>query len=182
MKNPMAARRYAAALMEAAGTGRAVTAVARDLESVRTLLQGSRELRLLLASPVVSGPKKRAVVDALFGKRLGVTTMTFLRLLVEKGREPLLLPIVEDFLALRDAREGIVHVDVTTAVPLPAAQQKALTATLEQLTGKSIRLRCTEDAAVRGGLVVKIGDTVLDGSVRNQLVRLHQRFVAGAAQ
>ena len=74
-----------------------------------------------------------------------------------------------------------MNVDVTTAVELTAQQQKVLQTELEQRTGKSVRLRIVTDASIRGGLVVRIGDTVLDASLTHQLERLRERFVRGAA-
>lgn len=180
MKNLRAARRYAVALMEVADSVTAADALAADLNSIGATLRGSRELQLLLASPVVRGPRKRAVFDALFSMRLGATAMGVVRLLIAKSREPLLPDIIDQFLALRDERQNVVTVGVTSAVELPEGQQKSLTATLEKTTGKSVRLRLAQDNAVRGGLIVKIGDTVLDGSVRRQLELLHDRFAAGS--
>ena len=82
---------------------------------------------------------------------------------------------------LHDAKMGIANVDVTTAVELTAQQQKSLQKELEQRTGKSVRLRVAIDASIRGGLVVRIGDTVLDASLTHQLERLRERFARGAA-
>jgi F-type H+-transporting ATPase subunit delta len=177
MKNIKAARRYAMALMAVAGERGVIDAVARDLEAVGQVLRVSRELRVLVASPIVYAAKKEAVFRELFERRVGKETMQFLVLLIKKQREALLPEVVEAFLVLRDERENIVNVDVTAAVDLSPAQETALSGALERKTGKHVRLRLTRDPAITGGLVVKIGDTVLDGSVRHQLARIRRRFV-----
>jgi F-type H+-transporting ATPase subunit delta len=180
MKNIKAARRYAMALMAVAEERRVTDAVATDLEAVGRVLAGSRDLRLLVASPVISAGKKLAVFREIFGARTGKETLEFLALLIRKQREALLPAVVEEFLALRDTRANIVNVDVTAAVDLSTSQQTALTGALERRTGKQVRLRLSKDPAIAGGLVVKIGDTVLDGSVRHQLARIRRRFVGEA--
>ena len=177
MKNLKAARRYATALMAVAEERNAVDAVAADLEAVGRVLASSRDLRLLVASPIISGGKKQAVFRELFSGRTGKETMEFLSLLIRKQRESLLPAVVEEYLVLRDSRENIVNVDVTAAVDLNPSQETALSAALAHQTGKKVRLRLSKDPAIAGGLVVKIGDTVLDGSVRHQLARIRRRFV-----
>jgi F-type H+-transporting ATPase subunit delta len=89
--------------------------------------------------------------------------------------------IVEQFGDLHDIAQGIVNVDVTTAVALTDQQSRALQTELERHTGKSVRLNVLSDPSIRGGLVVRIGDTVLNASITHQLERLRERFVRGAA-
>jgi F-type H+-transporting ATPase subunit delta len=115
----------------------------------------------------------------LFGKRVDRLTMAFLDLLVSKQREALIPEIVEQFLALRDEMMGIVNADVTSAVELTKPQQKAVARTLEQQTGKQVRTSFAVSSGIRGGLVVRIGDTVFDGSLAHQLKILRERFAQG---
>jgi F-type H+-transporting ATPase subunit delta len=181
MKHARVASRYAAALMGAAEESRAVDAVARDLDALRATLASSRELQRLLESPIVSPARKRAILKEIFGARFGPLTMEFLSLLVEKSRESALSAAIERWFAMRDERLGIVTVDVTTAVELSADQTRAITSALERTTGKTIRVRATTDAAIKAGLIVRIGDTVHDGSMRRQLERLRERLVTGSS-
>lgn len=177
MKNIKAARRYAVALLAVAQERGTVDAVAADLEAIGRILAGSRDLRLLVASPIITASRKQAVFRELFGKQVAKETLLFITLLTAKQREALLPVVVEEFLALRDARANVVNVDVTAAVDLTPAQTSTLSGTLERQTGKQVRLRATKDPAIAGGLVVRIGDRVLDGSVRHQLERIRRRFV-----
>jgi F-type H+-transporting ATPase subunit delta len=180
MKHARVATRYAAALMGAAEESKAIDTVARDLEMLRVTLASSRELQRLLESPIVSPAKKRAILTEIFGPRLGQLTMEFLSLLVEKNRELVLSAAIERWFALRDERMGIVMVDVTTAVEMSADQKREITAALERTTGKAVRVRTATDATIKAGLIVRIGDTVHDGSMRRQLERLRERLVTGS--
>lgn len=180
MKQGRVARRYAAALMGAAEEAKAVDAVARDLDSLRATLAASRELKRLLDSPIVSPAKKQAIIKELFGSRFGPLSMQFLALLVDKSREGVLSAVIEQWFAMRDERLGIVTVDVTTALELSADQKRELAAALERTTGKTVRVRTATDAAIKAGLIVRIGDTVHDGSMRRQLERLRERLVSGS--
>jgi len=179
MKNLQVARRYAQALMEMADAAHTIEDTARDLSSVAAALKASRELRLLAGSPVVRPARKEAIFRELFGKRVGKGTMDFLAFVIARQREVHLEEIAEHFALLRDAKTGVVGVDVVAAVALTAQQEQELSRALGRATGKSVRVKLSVDPAIRGGLVVRVGDTVLDASVRRQLELLKARFIAG---
>jgi F-type H+-transporting ATPase subunit delta len=179
MKHTRASRRYANALMGLALDGKSVDSVAADLEDIRSTLRQSRELRLLLGSPIVSVSRKGAVLKELFERRVRPITMAFISLLLEKHREYLLEHIVEQFLSQRDVQEGIVTAEVASTVDLTPSQRKELARELERYTRKRVRLQYSRDESLVGGLYVRIGDTVLDASVRNDLIRLRERFLVG---
>lgn len=176
MKNPRAARRYAAALLAEAEQHGLIDAVGADLEAISTIVRESRELRLLLSSPLVSPQRKGTVIDALLARRVNTHTLSFLHFLLGKHREGLLLDIIEQFAELRDAKQGIVTVDVRSAVSVAPPQEEELRSRLQNYTGKKVRLHMTVDPAVKGGLVVRIGDTVLDASIKRQLERLREHL------
>lgn len=182
MKNSRVARRYAQALMMTADSPAEIDRIAGDLESLRTAVEDSRELRRFIESPILSVEKKRTVFRELFRSRLSTTTMAFLELLVEKQREENLLGIIEQFLVLRDAKYGIVNVEVASAVEITAQQEKTLSEKLENYTRKKVRIRFSLDKALKGGLVVKIGDTVLDASIKRQLELMREQFAGGYAR
>jgi len=179
MRNTRVARRYALALLTAAEGQNIQDSIAADIEFIGRLTRSSRDLRLLFSSPVVSIPRKRAVLHTLFTGRVQPMTLSFVDLLTTKQRDALMLDIVEQFAVLRDGRLGIVNVDVTTAVDLTTEQQGALTKALEQHTQKKVRVRTVLDPAIKGGLRIRVGDTVLDATVTHKLERLHQRFIQG---
>ncbi|MEW6509687.1 MAG: ATP synthase F1 subunit delta [Bacteroidota bacterium] len=179
MKNVRVARRYAAALMAVAEELHSVQSIDADLNLIERTVKASRELRLLIASPVVSPARKQGVIHALFDGKVGVATMSFLELLIGKQRESHIPGIVEQYRALRDDRLGIVSVEVTAAVALTPEQEKELAAGLERTMGKQVRLHIRVEGGIRGGLVLRVGDTVRDASVRRQLEILRERFRTG---
>jgi F-type H+-transporting ATPase subunit delta len=179
MKNMRVARRYASALVIAGKEGDALEDFGRDLDRVAEVIQVSRDFRLLLRSPVVTPEKKTAVLKELFGRGVTKATMTFLRLLVQKGREELLPEVIEQFRALVDEMQGIVAVEVTSAVALSQDQERRLQKQLEQYTGKQVRIQPRLDQTIRGGVVARIGDTVIDGSIAHQLALLREHMAEG---
>jgi F-type H+-transporting ATPase subunit delta len=181
MKHSRVARRYARALMAAAEHQKNIDGVAKDLEIVGKVLDESKELRLLVASPVVSPARKRSVLAAVFVSRIGSQTLTFMNLLTTKSREEILRDVVDEFRVLHDDQLGIVNVHVRTAVELSYAQEKELRSLLEHMLNRKPRLHMVIDKEIKGGLVVRIGDRVLDASVARQLDRMREQFVAGRA-
>jgi F-type H+-transporting ATPase subunit delta len=179
MKNLRVARRYAAALMKAAEDAGTVQAVAADLDVIAMFLRDSREFRLLSESPIISEARKSAIFRDLFGSRLSADTLLFLLLLIRKGRESDISEIIVQFRVLMNDRMGIVDVQVTSAVALAGEQEKALQHQLENYTRKKVRMSIGVDTMLRGGLVIQIGDTVLNASVQHQLKRLRERFASG---
>lgn len=179
MRNQRVSRRYAQALMAIAAEQKSVDAVAADLASIGATLAASRDLQLLVASPVIQEGKKLSIFRELWEPRVGRVTMAFLSLLVTKRRETILPGVIEEYLALRDAAQGVLVAEVQTAVQMTGEQEAALVKRLETYTKKKIRMQKSTDPAIRGGMVVRIGDTVLDGSVRRQLERLRERFLEG---
>ncbi|MCZ6775524.1 MAG: ATP synthase F1 subunit delta [Ignavibacteria bacterium] len=179
MKNVRVARRYAMALMSMAEELNRIDDTSRDLEVVNGILRDSREFRLLVASPIVSPSKKSAIFDALLGSRVSIETLIFVRLLALKHREALLQDVIDQFNVLRDERFGITNVDVKAALEFSPAQEKSLQGELERFTGKKVRLHFSLDKEIKGGLVVQVGDTVLDATIKHQLELLRACFVAG---
>lgn len=173
------AHRFAEAIIDAVPEGTAREEVFRDLADVRSSLSNSRELRLFFQSPVIPQTRKLAAVDALFDGRVGPYVRDVLRFLVEKEREAYVLQIIDAVFTLHREREGILTTSVRSAVALTENQRAALRAALEAVSGKRVEAEYGEDASLVGGLTVRLGDTVYDGSVRQQLKRLHARFLGG---
>lgn len=176
---PPVARRYAQALLDEAKAAGDLAAVDADLALIRETVGGARDLRLLLESPVVPRETKHRVVEALFAGRIGSRVQRFVAFLFEKDREALLAPVAEAYAAHRDADEGVAEALVRVPAPLDAAEEARLRAALEARTGRTLRLRVTTDPDLLGGLVVRIGDTVYDGSVRYRLDALRERMREG---
>lgn len=174
------ARRYAQALHEQAAQSGVLEQVDADINLISSALADSRELRDFFGSPVISRTKKGSVVKALFGDRLQAVTLTFMALLVEKRREDVFPAVVSSYRELRDRELGVTAVSVRSAYELSDEDQGALMRALKSLTGKEVRLQTRVDASILGGLVIRIGDTVYDGSITNQLATLRERLLGGA--
>ncbi|MCA0269143.1 MAG: ATP synthase F1 subunit delta [Bacteroidetes bacterium] len=177
MSSPVA-RRYAQAFLADAGND--VAAVDADFALIAATVRESRDLRLMLASPVISRDKKRRVVDALFGGKIGARAQQFVGLLFDKEREALLADVAEAYADLRNEQQGIEVAQVRVPAELSKAEADRLRAALEAQTGKTLLLEVAVDTAMIGGLVVRIGDTVYDGSVRFRLDALRDRLLDGA--
>lgn len=176
MSDQTVARRYARALYETAQENDQVDAVDEDVALIRQSLQNARDLRLLFERPIVRREKKEQVTVALFEERVEPLTLRFLRLLIHKKRDTIVPEVMQAYEHLRDDQQGLVEATARTAVPLGETERKKLVEELEALTDKNIRLQVQEDASLIGGLVVRIGDTVYDGSVEHQLETLRNRF------
>lgn len=179
MSDVLIARRYAKALKEEADGLGIIEQVDDDVALIRESLNASRELLQFFQSPVISREKKASVVSELFGERVEKTTLHFLLLMVEKRREYALLEVVSAYMALRDEQRGVVNVSVRAARAMGEEEEKELIATIEGMIQKSVRLGSSVDASLMGGLVVRIGDTVYDGSFSNQLQSLRERLETG---
>ena len=167
------AGRYAAALFQAAAGKGEDQKVAADVGvAQKALLADGAALR---HPRVPLAEKKRLVHAALDGKASPVT-LRFLELLIEKKRFELFDLIAADYAKLAQAKRGVAKALVRTAKPLSADEQKTLASRLKIFAGKDIELEIKEDPELIGGVAVKIGDWVLDSSLRGQLRRMKESF------
>jgi F-type H+-transporting ATPase subunit delta len=180
MHNPRVARRYAIALMSVVREAKCVDTAADDMAQIERTLHASRDLEVMLASPIMSEGKKTAVLHEVFAKRVGQIPLAFMDLLVRKHRVINLREVATQFLALWDEQRGVITAEVTAAVELDAPHQQALKAELERRTGKTVKMLMKRNSAIMGGLVIRIGDTVLDSSVQHQLALLRERFIGSS--
>lgn len=169
-------RRYATALYEEADRVGALEAVDDDVLMLRRSIESNRDLSRFFESPVIPQEKKDTILQELLGDRVETLTVQFLRLLVRKDREALTKEILDEYQSLRDEQRGIVDATVTVARSLADEDRDALVEALEEKTGKEVRLHLDENPDLIGGVVIRIGDRVFDGSVRNQLNVLRDRL------
>ena len=170
-------QRYAAALADVAVERKIGDVVRRDLDAFAETFSSAADLRNALESPALNAEVKRRVIEDLAAAmKLDSAVRNFVFLLVDHRRTELLSEIQQAFREELNARLGIVEAEVTSARELSAGEKKELTSVLEQRTGKKIEAKFQEDGALLGGAIVRLGSTIYDGSVRDQLNRLREQL------
>jgi F-type H+-transporting ATPase subunit delta len=174
-----ASLQYANALADIALAQGAADAALKQLGDFGATCAASAELRNFLASPAVPKTAKHGVIEKL-AARMGASKIVrnFLFVIVDHQRMHLLPEILSALQEVIRQRQGIAEAEIASAVELSAAQKKQLGQTLERLTGKKIQAKYSLDPALLGGAVVRVGDTIYDGSVRNRLSQMRTHLAA----
>lgn len=179
MKDIRVAKRYAGALFAVAERNEILDSVAADLDLIERFLTEVPYLRAVLMQPQVSDSRKNMFADEAFGDRVTASSLGFLKLLIRKRREELIDECSREFRAMLAVHNNTAEAEATSAVPLSPEQTTRLIESLQVLTGKTVRLTTAVDTALVGGMIVRLGDTIIDGSVRGKLERL-ERQLSGA--
>lgn len=171
------AGRYAKSLLDLAVEQNKLERVLEDVKSLKKATE-HRELYLLLKSPIVNAPKKLSIVEAIFGGKYDELTMAFLRILINKGREPFVPEVAEAFLSQYKSLKHIASVKVTTAQALSAEALSGLQKKLEAAIAdaSAVEIETAVDPALIGGFVLEMGDKVYDASVTQKLEQLKRAF------
>ena len=171
------AERYAAALADVAVERKNSETIKRNLAAFVETFSSIADFRNALESPALNAEVKRKVIAEVAGKMgLDVAVRNFIYLVVDHRRTEILPEIEQAFLSEMNERLGIVDAEVTSAHELKNDEKRQLSSVLEQRTGKKVELRFQIDAALLGGAVVRLGSTIYDGSVRDQLKRLREQL------
>jgi F-type H+-transporting ATPase subunit delta len=164
------AKRYARAFFKIAGDEKRYEDYYHELGVFSAILKENRRLSEFLANPIFTLSDKKAVVESLLEKiRISPLTANFLKLLVDKQRIGILPDIQGCYQELMDNVLKKIRVTVKTAFPLTGETAAHLQKGLEGLTGKKVTMTVLEDPSLLGGVIVRVGDTLYDGSVRTQL-------------
>lgn len=175
--NGSLALRYAAALADVAIEQKNSQEVKSGLASFVDVFFESDDLRDFLESPGVEAEAKRQVIEKIADRMgLAAAVRNLLWIIVDHRRTEMLRDIEAAFREELNARLNIAEAEVVSARSLSDAEKKELTSALEQRTGKKIEARFREDKSLLGGAMVRVGSTVFDGSVREQLARLRQQL------
>lgn len=170
------ARRYAEALFQVAVKRNEVDEVAQSLHEVAQAVGGSRELMSALHHPLLTDEKKQAIVRGVFGGKIREDVERFLFLVIQKGRAVMLPQMVEEFDRMVDEFRGAADAEAVSAVPLSPQQTANLEAALNQKFGVQVRLKTRVDESILGGLVVRVGDKLIDGSVATRLQQMNEQL------
>jgi F-type H+-transporting ATPase subunit delta len=174
-----ASLQYAAALADIVLEQGAAEPAREQLEDFRAAYAESAELRNFLATPAVEREAKHAVIEKL-AARIGASKIirNFLFVIVDNRRIQLFPEIVASFEQVLRRRQGVAEAEVVSATDLNDKQKTTLLKTLEGLTGKKIQAKYSLAPELLGGAVVRIGDTIYDGSLRSRLNQLRTRLAA----
>lgn len=178
MIEPRIVRRYATALFNAAYKAGVVDQVESDLGLVSYTVESSPRLREAVHAPLVPPETKRRIVEGVFGGKVHQITLSYLYLLVDKRREEAMAVTEAAYIELANEARGIALVEVTSAVELTPDERARLREKLSVRIGKMVELTARVDPEIIGGLIVRIGDNVIDGSVRGHLVKLRETLLS----
>ena len=181
VKNLVIAKRYAKALFNLAVEGGWIGQYGRELDDFQKILDQNPQLADAVQNPLYPEATRKAIYGTVADK-VGVSPIvrSFVNLLIEKKRVSHLGEIVECYRRLVDEKANIARAQIKTASPLDEEAVQSIVSTLEKMTGKKIVADVQQDPALIGGVVAQIGDLVLDGSVRRQLLNFKESLKRGA--
>jgi F-type H+-transporting ATPase subunit delta len=174
------ARRYAKALFSLGVKEKAADTFGKDLEGLAGAMKASPELLKLFSSPSFNVQEKKSVLKEVVAKMdMAPLSVNFLSVLADKGRLDCIPDIQKTFAELLDETSGVVRGKLTTAMELQAKRQQDIKSKLEKKSGKKLVLDFAVDTAILGGIVLQVGDKVLDASLRAQLQLLKEQIKRG---
>jgi len=169
-----AARRYAKALFNAALKADQVDSAGTGLAEITAAADSTPQLMNVLRHPLISRSRKTEILRSLFESSVTPLVEHFLFLLVEKDRAGMIDSVNAEFIRLVDEYRGIANAEAVTAVAMTDSERDALQQQLQTATGKTIRLTTRVNEEILGGLIVRVGDRMVDGSVATQLLRMRE--------
>ncbi len=169
-KNLLIAQRYAESLIQFGSDGKlSYLSIATDLANIQMILNNSKDLYEALINPLISVSDKEEVIDKVFEKDVDVLVKNFLKLLVEKNRFSLIYEISDVFNEMLDDINEIARVNVTSAVELNDTEKLKIQDKLSEKLNKQICIKYDVDKSIIAGLVIKMGDDIIDMSVAQKL-------------
>jgi F-type H+-transporting ATPase subunit delta len=173
------ASKYAQAIYELADSKGMLDAVQEQLMLVDRTISSHQDLYELIYHPRVPVAAKKETIGRIFGSDLADFVRNFLFLLADKRRETALPAIIKEYVRLANEKRNIAEAEVITAQPLSDEEYKALRQKLSSVTCKNIILKPQVDASIIGGVVVKIGGKLIDGSVTGRIQALRTALLKG---
>jgi len=178
MKGTRAAVRYAKAFRQLSQEKGSLDIVVADVKSILAAIKGSKELKMLLQSPLIKAEKKRAALKAVFDGKLNELTLSFIDQITVHRRENLLETICEETIAQYNELKNIARVSITTTATLSSELKAELLKNLKtKYQFSEIELEEKIDENLIGGMVLRIGDKQIDASIRRKLNDIKQELV-----
>lgn len=163
---------YSKALFDLATERKELETVYSDMKFVGSVLEGARDLVLMLKNPVIQPEKKQKIINAIFQNKISTTTFSFLSIIVRKKREKYLADITRSFIGIYKESKGILTTRIRTAVPISPEIRKQVMELMKQYTNKEIDLVEEIQEDLIGGFVLNWEDREYDASILNQLNKL----------
>jgi F-type H+-transporting ATPase subunit delta len=163
-------KRYARAFFEIAEEEKQLEQYYKELGQFSSIIAENKDLGGFLANPVFEQDSKKNVLEKIIGKlSLSPMTINFLKLLIDKKRIDVLSDIEICYRQMMDESLQKVGVNIKTAFPLSREMQDFISVNLEKVTGRKVEVTVENDTGLLGGIVIGVGDTLYDGSIKNQL-------------
>ena len=171
-------KRYAQALVELQNAG-VITSdeILKDLKTISDTLKSSPDLNEVLSNPVIGIDDKKDIVDEIFKDSISLTVKNFVKVLIDKNRFSAFKYIVYAYEHELDLIKGLERVEVISAVEMKEDAKNRLKQKLEEKLKKSVMINFEQDAEIIAGLVIRIGDSVIDNSLRHKLEDLSKEMI-----
>lgn len=180
MRDETVARNYAEALFDLARRHEGLEVFGAGITTVAALVDENPRVRQFLETPRIDAEQKKAALRKALGGEVPPMLVNFLLVTIDKRRQRLIGSIATEFHALVDEHENRAHVEVTVARPLDAPTSAALDSRLSRLLGKTAVSHLRVDPSILGGVVIKAGDTIYDGSLRRRLARMRRQLMTAS--
>ncbi len=178
MPTSRAADRYGKALLDLAIERQETEKVLEDVHYVNDVIESSRELQLMLQSPIIRHDKKAAIFDRLFKHKIGETTYGFLALILKKKREKVIDQMLDFFIHRHNALQGITEIEVTTAVPIDDRLNAEIVAKLKAMGLNKVAAANKIDPAIMGGFIIEFDNNIIDASIKSKLANIGKNFLS----
>ena len=172
----LVSKRYASALFEIAFEEQAYEKVKDELNFISDCFKSEPQLYQLLKSPLITADEKKDIISNIFQDKVSAEVFNFMRIIIDKGREEYIESIIKEYRLLADAVKNKVEAVAITAIPMDKQDLLKLQVNLSMSSGKNIQLQNQVDPTIIGGVLVKIGDKVIDGTVKSRLANMQEQL------
>ncbi|NNE54622.1 MAG: ATP synthase F1 subunit delta [Flavobacteriales bacterium] len=168
--------RYAKSLLDLAREKDALSSAQEDMATISDTIDQSRDLQLMLKSPIITSDKKLSILKEVFKDKIGPFSTLFVEIITKKGREKLLGEIAQAAVLMAKEEKNIFGAQVTTAVPLDDATRQKVLAIIKEIKSGTIELEEVVDPTIIGGFQLRVGDSMIDSSVVGKVRELSREF------
>jgi F-type H+-transporting ATPase subunit delta len=177
MSQGVVAKRYARALFELANDKNMLDQVEAELTSINEAIDSSLDFQQFLTHPQIDAAVKKEKLNAIFAESVSESVLSFLFILVERRREGIISSVLQDYVSLANEARGISEATVTSAYTLGEEELGQVAEDFGKKIGKKLRVKNVVDPTILGGVVIRIGDRLYDGSIAGQLSRFKHSLV-----